>query len=208
MQTTDSLFLAVVAAALVAMPAGAQPPGAQSRRGNAGLPQSGSAVASGATRYHLLVGGVLPGGAIIPALQQIEAAKPATAEEVRAALKAADIGSGMPNRISMNVSTSKQTQGATFGEKRPAAASAAGGGASAAAYAATGKLAGVREIVVILCDDEQQEREALLLAASQLEASQAGRTKHDTVKNSISNIRRVTGANHRTWSWLSGSVQP
>ncbi|AKC86755.1 hypothetical protein WQ53_08285 [Pseudoxanthomonas suwonensis] len=38
-----------------------------------------------------------------------------------------DINNGMPNRISMNVTTAKQTQGATFGEKVDAGLHAAGG---------------------------------------------------------------------------------
>ena len=41
--------------------------------------------------------------------------------------KAADPNSGMPNRISMNVTVPKQTQGATFGEKVNQGLHAAGG---------------------------------------------------------------------------------
>ncbi|WP_243345636.1 hypothetical protein [Parabacteroides sp. FAFU027] len=66
---------------------------------NQGIHAAGSAINQGAT----LVGGALPGGAIVSARQ---------------------IPNSMPNRISMNVTVAKQTQGATFGER--AASSAAG----------------------------------------------------------------------------------
>ncbi len=60
---------------------------------NQGLHAAGSALSQGAS----LVGGALPGGAVISA-------------------KLAS-GNSMPNRISMNVTVAKQTQGATFGER-------------------------------------------------------------------------------------------
>ncbi len=59
---------------------------------NQGLHAAGGAVSQGAS----LVGGALPGGAVISAKQMSQ---------------------GMPNRISMNVTVAKQTQGATFGER-------------------------------------------------------------------------------------------
>ena len=65
---------------------------------NQGLHAAGSAVSQGAS----LVGGALPGGAIISARQ---------------------ISNSMPNRISMNVTVARQTQGATFGERAASTAS-------------------------------------------------------------------------------------
>jgi hypothetical protein len=65
---------------------------------NQGIHAAGSAVSQGAS----LVGGALPGGAIISAIQ---------------------IPNSMPNRISMNVTVPKQTQGATFGERAASTAS-------------------------------------------------------------------------------------
>jgi hypothetical protein len=59
---------------------------------NQGLHAAGGALSQGAS----LVGGALPGGAVISAKQ---------------------LSQGMPNRISMNVTVAKQTQGATFGER-------------------------------------------------------------------------------------------
>lgn len=54
-----------------------------------------------------------------------------------AGVQAADLatGGGMPNRISMNVTTPKQTQGATFGEKVNAGLHAAGSARGAAGAA-------------------------------------------------------------------------
>ncbi|MDP4269644.1 MAG: hypothetical protein Q8909_05915 [Bacteroidota bacterium] len=59
---------------------------------NQGIHAAGSAINQGAS----LVGGALPGGAIVSARQ---------------------IPNSMPNRISMNVTVARQTQGATFGER-------------------------------------------------------------------------------------------
>ena len=70
--------------------------------------------------------------------------KPACVQTANAATtaktaKTADPNSGMPNRISMNVTVPKQTQGATFGEKVNQGLHAAGGAlAQGAAAAPTG----------------------------------------------------------------------
>lgn len=52
--------------------------------------------------------------------------------------KSADPNAGMPNRISMNVTVPKQTQGATFGEKVNQGLHAAGGAIAQGASATTG----------------------------------------------------------------------
>lgn len=105
-------------------------------------------------------------------MDRIEQARPSNPDEVRAVLRAMKIDGGMPNRIRMNVSAEKQTQGATFSERVNAGPprAAAGGGAASAAYAATGRAP--REIVFLFCDDEQQEQEEIRLIPSQLEALQ------------------------------------
>lgn len=59
---------------------------------NQGLHAAGGALSQGAS----LLGGALPGGAVISAKQ---------------------VAQGMPNRISMNVTVARQTQGASFGER-------------------------------------------------------------------------------------------
>jgi len=61
---------------------------------NQGLHAAGSALSQGAS----LLGGALPGGAVISA-------------------KLNTTNGSMPNRISMNVTVARQTQGATFGER-------------------------------------------------------------------------------------------
>jgi hypothetical protein len=52
--------------------------------------------------------------------------------------KTADPNAGMPNRISMNVTVAKQTQGATFGEKVNQGLHAAGGAVAQGASATSG----------------------------------------------------------------------
>lgn len=64
---------------------------------NAGLHAAGGAIASGSS----IIGASLPGGAVI---------------------SARGMDNSMPNRISMNVTVAKQTQGATFGERTATAA--------------------------------------------------------------------------------------
>ncbi|GIU77136.1 MAG: hypothetical protein KatS3mg005_0374 [Bryobacteraceae bacterium] len=184
------------------------------RRMNAGLQAAGNAVASGAARYHLLLGGSwLPGeGTLAALMDKIEQTRPSNPDEVRAALRAMKIDGGMPNRISMNVSVAKQTQGTTFGERVNAGPprASAGGGAASAAYAATGRAP--REIVILFCDDEQQEQEAIRLIPSQLQALQTkgneSRTIQDQSRGFTSIIRRVNTSGGRQWTWVSGAVKP
>jgi hypothetical protein len=145
-------------------------------------------------------------------MDRIEQTRPSNPDEVRAAIRAMKIDGGMPNRISMNVSVGKQTQGATFGERVNAGPprASAGGGAASAAYAATGRAP--REIVILFCDDEQQEQEAIRLIPSQLEALQTkangSRTIQDQSRGFTSIIRRVNTSGGRQWTWVSGAVKP
>lgn len=184
------------------------------RRVNAGLQAAGNAVASGAARYHLLLGGSsLPDERTLAALMdRIEQTRPSNPDEVRAAIRSMKIDGGMPNRISMKVSVGKQTQGATFGERVNAGPprTSAGGGAASAAYAATGRAP--REIVILFCDDEQQEQEAIRLIPSQLEALQTKgngpRTIQDERRGFTSIIRRVDASGGRQWTWVSGAAKP
>ncbi len=140
-----------------------------------------------------------------------------------------NINGGMPNRISMNVTVSKQTQGATFGEKVNAGLHAAGGalaqGASLVGSALPGgavisaAVSGYSNGKVIwqvrdagnefkmppnLSDGEYElamtmdgvSKDAAkvqvffgLLVEGGTYKVVAARTKHDTAKNSVGNIR-------------------
>jgi hypothetical protein len=182
-------------------------------RVNVGLQAAGNAVASGATRYHLLVGGgSLPGERTLAELMaRIEQTRPSNPDEVRAALRGMKIDTAMPSRISLKVSVRKQTQGATFGERVNAGPPrAAAGGAASAADAATGRAP--REIVILFCDDEQQEQEAIRQIPSQLEAFQTkgngSPTIQDQSRGFTSIIRRVSTSGGRQWTWVSGAAKP
>lgn len=191
----------------------AQAQAVQQQRVNAGLQQAGSAVASGVGRYHMMVGGTIPGGSIVSALfDDIVRTRPATVDEVRALMQKMKIDSGMPNRISMNVTVPKQTQGATFGERSAAGvrSNPAGGGAASAAYAATGRANAAQDIVIIFCNDPAEEQEAVRLFASTTAAGDEERqtqgtpkTRHDAVKTPINNIRRETAPGGRSWLLIS-----
>lgn len=188
------------------------------RRVNAGLQAAGNAIASGATRYHLLLSGEsLPDErTLAAAMERIEQARPSNPDEVRAALRPiiGKIDSGAPTRISIKVTAPKQTQRATFGERVGAGlakgAPGAGGGAASAAYAATRRAP--REIVIVFCDDAQQEQEAARLIPLQLEAVQDGeeaaRAIQDERRGMTSIIRRVNAPGGRQWTWVSGAVRP
>ncbi len=186
------------------------------RRVNAGIEAAGSAAASGATRYHLLLsGGPLPDErTLAEAMERIEQARPSNPDEVRAALRSSKIDALTIKQklISMKVTVPKQTQGATFGERVNAGPprSAAGGGAASAAYAATGRAP--REIVIVFCEDAQQEQEAMRLIPSQLEAVQKGGKGSPTIQDEsrgfTSLIRRVSAPGGRQWTWVSGAVTP
>ncbi len=188
------------------------------RRVNAALQAAGNAVASGATRYHLLLSGEsLPDErTLAEAMERIEQACPSNPDEVRAALRPSKIDSFTIKQklISMRVAAPKQTQAATFGERVNAGqqrgAAGAGGGAASAAYAATGRAP--REIVIVFCDDAQREQEAARLIPLQLEAVQDGekaaRTIQDERRGMTALIRRVNAPGGRQWTWVSGAVRP
>ena len=85
-----------------------------------------------------LVGGVIPGAGIVSAaVSSVSTLSPmpgATAASAGYAATGRAMGGGMPNRILMNVTVSKQTQGATFGERvnagrQPAGSAVASGAA-------------------------------------------------------------------------------
>ncbi len=185
----------------------------QQQRENAGLQQAGSAVASGVGRYHLMVGGPIPGGTIVSALfDEIVRTRPASVDEVRALTQKMKVAAGMPNRISMNVTVRKQAQGGSFGERSAAGgrSSTAGGGAASAAYAATGRANAAQDVVIIFSNDPAEEQEALRLFASTIAAGDEERQtqgtpkpRHDTVKTPVSNIRRETAPGGRNWLLVS-----
>lgn len=187
-------------------------------RVNAGLQAAGSSVASGATRYHLLLSGdSLPDEqTLAEAMEKIEQARPSNPDQVRAALRSSKIEALTLKQklISVNVTVPKQTQGATFGERVNAGqqrgAAGAGGGAASAAYAATGRAP--REMVIVFCDNAQQEQEAARLISSHLEAvpseEKAARTIQDERRGMTSIIRRVSAPGGRQWTWVSGALKP
>ena len=91
----------------------------------------------------------------------------------------------MPNRISMNVTVPKQTQGATFGEKVNQGLHAAGGALSQGASLVGGALPGG---AVISSATATQNGNPVIEQSS---VSNVLKTKHDTAKNSVGNIRRA-----------------
>jgi hypothetical protein len=200
-----------ILAAMSGIVAQAQP--GQEQRVNRGVQQAGNAIAGGAGRYHLMAGGAVLDETTVSALfDEILRTRPASVGEVRALLKSMKIDAGMPNRISMNVTVPKQTQGATFGERsadrsRPATAA---NGAVPAAEAASGRASGAREIVILLCNDPAEEQEALRLfafiTAAGEETSQTParlKTRHDAAMSAVNNIRRAAAPGGREWLLVS-----
>ena len=116
----------------------------------------------------------------------------------------------MPNRISMNVTVPKQTQGATFGEKVNAGLHATSGarfrpaffdiftefndvrphtGSAAAALGASGFTAGDGIYINPGRALDVLAHEAAHVVQQRGGVSNVLKTKHDTVKNSINNVR-------------------
>ncbi len=95
-------------------------------------------------------------------------------------------GNSMPNRISMNVTVPKQTQGATFGEKVNQGLHATGGALGQGASLLGGALPGgsVISAATVVENGNSGEQPSSI--------SNVLKTKHDTAKNSVGNIRRVT----------------
>jgi hypothetical protein len=91
----------------------------------------------------------------------------------------------MPNRISMNVTVPKQTQSATFGEKVNQGLHAAGGALSQGASLLGGALPGGAVISAVKVAETGNSTEQPSSISNVL------KTKHDTVKNSVGNIRRA-----------------
>ena len=91
----------------------------------------------------------------------------------------------MPNRISMNVTVPKQTQGTTFGEKVNQGLHAAGGALSSGASLLGGALPGGAVISAATAAQNGTP------AVEQSSVSNVLKTKHDTAKNSVGNIRRA-----------------
>jgi hypothetical protein len=151
---------------------------AQDRRIQAGISQAGSAIASGAGRYQLLVQGAVAEADAASMLRRIEEARPTTAEQADAALQGLKIDGGMPNRISMNVTVPKQTQGATFGERVNAGRKG-------------------RAVTVILARTEQDEQEAraLLEKLGDEAGGQPG----------ASNIRPLRAPSGKSWTLATGA---
>lgn len=93
------------------------------------------------------------------------------------AADSSNINAGMPNRISMNVTVPKQTQGATFGEKVQAGLQAAG---SAVASGATLIIeCGATACVVVLPDGSGYRAELESMTLGPLDAAQ-GMVVHET----------------------------
>lgn len=202
----------VLGLALV-VPAGllsAQTASPDTRRAQPGPQQRGTAAEAPAARYHLLVKGAHSAAGIVSALiEEVQLKHPSTPDEVKALLQQMRINGGMPNRISMNVSLPRQTQGATFGERAVSkAAAASGGGAASAAYAATGRAAPMRDIVIVLCDSQEEEAQAQRLIPAQLEAAQAPADRSAAGKSREALIRRVTAPGGAEWVWISGEPRP
>lgn len=80
--------------------------------------------------------------------------------------------SGMPNRISMNVTVPKQTQGATFGEKVNQGLHAAGGALGQAASVAPGATAGCDEETATALKEKRGQSDASAGAGAAVAASE------------------------------------
>ncbi len=181
--------------------------------------------------HNRMLGGALPGGAIVSAAVSSVSSLAGGGGGAAAASYAATgrmappgagptpqamrIDGGMPNRISMNVTVPKQTQGATFGERVNAGLHAAGSavaqGAARFRPAFFDVFFGLEEVVPLTgapgpaplgasgfaAGDDiyiNPGRSSELLAHElahvvQQKAGATLRTKHDTAKNSIGNIR-------------------
>ena len=70
-----------------------------------------------------------------------------------------NINGGMPNRISMNVTVAKQTQGATFGEKVNAGLHAAGGALAQGASLVGASLPGGSIVSAALSKTNSEDKE-------------------------------------------------
>lgn len=182
------------------------------QRAHTGLEQPGSAMASGAGRYHLMIGGSSPGQSIVSALfDEIVRTRPASVGEVRALMQKMKIDSGAPQRVSMKIAVPRQTQGATFGERVAAGVRSKqdGGGAASVSYPATGRANAARDVVIIICSDPAEEQEALHLFASTAAGDDPKQTqarlttRHDAVKTPVNNIRRETAPSGGIWLLVS-----
>lgn len=87
--------------------------------------------------------------------------------------KVATPAAGMPNRISMNVTVPKQTQGATFGEKVNAGLHAAGSAISQGASAAPGAVSGCVVDTAAARKDQSGQSDASAGAATAAAAAAA-----------------------------------
>lgn len=114
------------------------------------------------------------------------------------------INGGLPNRISMNVTVPKQTQGATFGERVNAGLHAAGGALAQSAarfrpaffdvfadFAPAGRGASdfMNDAALVNPAPVADTLAHELAHVFQQRAGSPQKTKHDTVKNSIQNMR-------------------
>jgi hypothetical protein len=178
-------------------------------------------------RHNRLMAPFIPGGAIVSAAVSSVSTLAGGAGGGAAAASYARIDGGMPNRISMNVTVPKQTQGATFGERVNAGLHAAGsalaqgtgtfrpaffdifstvgpGGfgadlsdvrvapGDAASQAAQALGAGAFALGDVVLINPGRSLDVMAHEAAhvvQQRASDPLKTKHDTAKNSIGNIR-------------------
>lgn len=175
-------------------------------------------VAGGVSGGASLLGGALPGGAIISAAVSSVSTLAGSGGGAASASYARALGGGMPNRISMNVTVPKQTQGATFGEKVNAGLHATGGAlaqgvglrfrpaffdiftefndlrphtgsAAAAALGASGFTPGNGIYINPGRAADVLGHEAAHVAQQRGGVSNVLKSKHDTAKNSINNVR-------------------
>ncbi len=182
---------------------------APERRVNTGMERAVKPIAGATGTYHLMMrGATLEETTVSSLFEEILRARPASVNEVRALVQRVKIDGGMPNRISMNATLPKQTQGAALGERsadrgRP---DAAGSGAASAAYAPTGRASAAQDIVIILCNTPAEEQEALRLFASITAAGEETsqtreklKTRHDPAMKPVNNIRRAAAPGGREW---------
>ncbi len=156
--------------------------------------------------HNRMLGGALPGGAVISAAVSSVSTLGGGGGGAASASYAISggINGGMPNRISMNVTVPKQTQGSTFGEKVNAGLHAAGGALAQGASRAKGTVKFFNDAKGFGFLKEEGGRhtpfhnkynafrttdvtgEIVLMDGRSLAIL---KTKHDTAKNSIGNIR-------------------
>lgn len=157
-------------------------------------------LAGGGSGGASLLGGALPGGAVISAAVSSVSSLSGSGGGAAAAFYAATgrfTGGNMRNRISTNVTVPKQTQGATFGERVNAGLHAAGGFRPAFfdiftefAPAGLGARDFANDDAIFVNPAPASEVLAHELAhVVQPRAGSSNKTKHDTAKNSVGNIR-------------------